>query len=86
MTGMSSIVYFIKDIESAGRWFENIFNIKSFQTEGNFIGFMINNFEISFHRANKKSTNHVGNQASYWKVSNLENMKETLLKNRCSIY
>ena len=86
MIGISSIVYFIKDIESAGRWFENIFNIKPFQTEENFIGFMINDFEISFHRADKKSTNHVGNQVSYWKVVNLEKMKETLLKNRCSIY
>ena len=38
---------------------------------------MINNFDVSFNRADKKLTNHVGNQVSYWKV---ENVKETLLK------
>ena len=77
MIRISSIVYFIKDNETAGRWYKNIFNTKPFQTEENFIGFMINNFDVSFNRADKKLTNHVGNQVSYWKV---ENVKETLLK------
>lgn len=86
MKGLKSIIYFIDDVKGAGDWLEQIFKTKPFHTEERFIGFMINDFEISFHQADNKNENIIGNQVSYWEVENLEGFKSILLKSGCSIY
>ncbi len=81
MISLSSIVYFVSDINSVKIWIEDLLEIKPYQDESSFVGFKLKNQEkLCLHKIDAKCNDMVGNQVCYWEVTDMDAMGATIYR------
>jgi len=68
---VSSVVYFVNDVQACKQWLEQLLGITPYRDEITFVGFKVGTFEIGIHQADDKSGNSLGQQVCYWATSDI---------------
>ena len=85
LTGLRTIVYHVANLEVAKMWYSEMFDIKPYFDESFYVGFDINGFELGLDPSTKEYSK--GNSSiTYWKVDNIDQMFEQLIKRKVSIH
>ena len=86
MISLSSIVYFVSDVESTRLWIEDVLEIEPYRLENSFVGYKLENQELCIHEIDEKCGTEIGNQICYWEVKDMDLMIERLQQKGCELY
>ena len=80
ISGLRTVIYFVKDLDTAKAWYTQIFNKPPYFDEPYYVGFNIEGFELGL-RPDKEGENFDNNTVAYWGVQDAKTVYQYLLQN-----